>query len=106
MVLKFEILLPLYDNDGREIEDEKFQTTYDEIVVKFNAITVDSLPLMGDWIHPETGVRYANERFRACWVICDDTTFNMDYFNTLKTDLEKRFDQKSILIYYVEVNII
>ena len=72
MVLKFEILLPLYYNDGREIEDEKFQTAYDEIIRKFDAITVGSTPLLGDWIDPVTRVRYSNERFRACWLISKD----------------------------------
>lgn len=106
MVLKFEILLPLYYNDGREIEDEKFQTTYDEIISKFDAITVGSTPLLGDWRDPVTRVRYSNERFRACWVICEDTTSNLDYFQTKKTDLESRFTQQSILIYYLRVDFI
>ncbi|MGH9983413.1 MAG: hypothetical protein ACRD8W_05585 [Nitrososphaeraceae archaeon] len=106
MVLKFEILLPLYYNDGREIEDEKFQTTYDEIISKFDAITVGSTPLLGDWRDPVTRVRYSNERFRACWVICEDTASNLDYFQTKKTDLESRFTQQSILIYYLRVDFI
>lgn len=92
MVLKFEILLPLYYNDGREIEDEKFQTTYDEI--------------MGDWIDPVTRARYSNERFRACWIICEENAPNLDYFQTKKTTLENRFIQQSILIYYLHVDII
>jgi hypothetical protein len=106
LVLKFEILLPLYYNDGREIEDEKFQTTYDEIIRKFDAITVGSTPLLGDWIDPVTRVRYSNERFRACWVICEENAPNLDYFQTKKTTLENRFIQQSILIYYLHVDII
>jgi hypothetical protein len=46
---RFEILLPLYYNDGRLIEIEKFMATNRELLNKFEALTTDSVEVSGTW---------------------------------------------------------
>ena len=102
-LIKAEILLPLYDNDKRSIEDKKFADTYDDIKNQFEAVTIADKPLIGYWIDPGTKIHYDNEKNTACWVLCKKTKANIYFFRKLKERLEKRFEQKSILIYYVNV---
>lgn len=106
MLLKVEILIPICHNDGRDIEDIKYEITYDKITKKFGARTVGGNSLLGNWVDPETRILYADERFNPCWVVCENTTSNIEFFRTLKKDLEQVFEQESIFIYYVEVDII
>jgi|GEM_PF-3444015 len=42
-MIRFEILLPLFYNDGRPIEPEKFLATDDEIVQAFGATSTDQV---------------------------------------------------------------
>ena len=42
-MIRFEILLPLFYNDGRPIEPEKFVTTDDELVRHFSATATETL---------------------------------------------------------------
>jgi hypothetical protein len=42
-MIRFEILLPLFYNDGRPIEDERFVETDDELVQLFGATSTDSV---------------------------------------------------------------
>ena len=40
-MIRFEILLPLFYNDGRPIEREKYLHTDDELVQRFGATSTD-----------------------------------------------------------------
>lgn len=102
-LIKAEILLPLYDNDKRSIEDKKFADTYDDIKNRLGTVTIAEL--IGYWIDPDTKIHYDNEKNTACWILCKKTKVNIYFFRKLKERLEKRFEQKSILIYYVNVYI-
>ena len=42
-MVRFELLLPLYYNDGRTIEKEKFLHTDEELVVQCGATSTDSV---------------------------------------------------------------
>jgi hypothetical protein len=46
-MIRFEILLPLYYNDGRPVEREKFLQTDDELVHRFGATSTDTVVLRG-----------------------------------------------------------
>ena len=106
-LIKVEILLPLYYNDKRSIEDKKFADTYDDIKNQFEGgVTIADKPLIGYWIEPDTKIHYDDEKNTACWVLCKKTKVNIYFFRKLKQRLEKRFEQKSILIYYVNVYIL
>jgi hypothetical protein len=49
-MIRFEILLPLFYNDGRPIEKEKFATTDEELVQHFGATSTDTIVVSGRWI--------------------------------------------------------
>jgi hypothetical protein len=48
-MIRFEILLPLFYNDGRPIEREKFLETDDELVRQFGATSTDTVVVRGRW---------------------------------------------------------
>ena len=48
-MIRFEILLPLFYNDGRPIEREKFVAPDDELVHRFGAVSTDSVTVRGLW---------------------------------------------------------
>ncbi|MGC2599154.1 MAG: hypothetical protein WA395_13630 [Nitrososphaeraceae archaeon] len=62
--IKVEILLPLYYNDKREIEDRKFEETHDLIKKQFGGLTIADRPLLGYWIDQDTDMSYDNEKTR------------------------------------------
>jgi hypothetical protein len=64
-LIKAEILLPLYDNDKRSIEDKKFEDTYDDIKNRFGTVTIADKPLIGYWVDPDTKIHYDNEKNTA-----------------------------------------
>lgn len=53
-MIRFEILLPLYYNDGRTIEDQKFIETDDELVAVFGATTTEAVVVRGHWLYQST----------------------------------------------------
>jgi len=50
-MVRFELLLPLYYNDGRSIEKEKFLHTDEELVAQFDATSTDSVMVSGWWMY-------------------------------------------------------
>ena len=46
-MIRFEILLPLFYNDGRPVEREKFLQTDDELVQLFGATSTDTVVVRG-----------------------------------------------------------
>jgi hypothetical protein len=53
-MIRFEIRLPLFSNDGRSIEPEKFVQTDDELVRRFGAVSTDSVTVRGLWMYQGT----------------------------------------------------
>jgi hypothetical protein len=104
--IKVEILLPLSYNDKRSIEDQKFANTYDDLTNKFGGVTIADKPIIGNWIDPNTRIQYKNEKNTACWVLCKKTKTNIDFLKNLRGRLEKRFEQKSILIYCFNIQML
>jgi hypothetical protein len=64
-LIKAEILLPLYDNDKRSIEDKKFEETYNDLTNQFVGVTIADKPLIGNWIDPTTQIHYDDEKNTA-----------------------------------------
>ncbi len=46
-MIRYEILLPLFYNDGRRIEEEKFTETDKELVAQFSATSTDTIIVKG-----------------------------------------------------------
>jgi hypothetical protein len=50
-MIRFEMLLPLFYNDGRPVEKEKFVETDDELVRLFGATSADTVAVRGRWLY-------------------------------------------------------
>src|SRR5262249_34248419 len=53
---RYEIQLPLKHNDGRPVSDDKLNQTREELVERFDGISVQPQSILGIWVHE--GVRY------------------------------------------------
>jgi hypothetical protein len=49
-MIRLEFLLPLFYNDGRPIEPEKFVATDDQLVRAFGATSTDTVTVRGRWL--------------------------------------------------------
>ncbi len=94
--IKVEILIPLSYNDGSEIEDEKFVFIHDELIRQFGGYSQLSIPLEGFWQN-QNG-RLFRDRHKYIWVICDNTSENLEFFKKFRTQLEELLQQESIFI--------
>ncbi len=92
---RYEMLLPLKYNDGRFIEDEKFHQTREELIERFDAVSIASGAVHGIWIHD--GTRYEDETRRIV-VDVEDTPENREFFLIFKSSLCERFDQIEIYV--------
>jgi hypothetical protein len=101
-MVRFELLLPLYYNDGRPIEKEKFLQTDEELVAQFGATSTDSVLVSGRWMYQST--LYADKLIRVR-VDVEDLPANWEFFRSYKEALKQRFEQEDIWItaYRIEV---
>jgi hypothetical protein len=94
-MIRFEILLPLYFNDGRAIEPEKFVQTDDELVSRFGAVSTDSVTVRGLWLYQ--GTLYHDQLLRAR-VDVEDSPENWQAMRELKEVWKALFEQLDIWI--------
>ena len=94
-MIRFEILLPLFYNDGRPVEREKFLQTDDELVRRFGATSTDTVTVRGQWLYRST--LYEDRLVRAR-VDVDDTPENWEAMRQIKEVLKTRFDQVDVWI--------
>ncbi len=62
-MIRFEILLPLFYNDGRAIEPEHFLATDDELVGLFGATSTETVVIRGQWKYQST--KYSDQLIRV-----------------------------------------
>jgi hypothetical protein len=48
---RYEIRLPLKDNDGRSVPPEAFEKTREEHVAQFGGLSLEPHVMRGTWIH-------------------------------------------------------
>ncbi|MER5174545.1 MAG: hypothetical protein ABJB76_09715 [Candidatus Nitrosocosmicus sp.] len=101
--IRVEFLIPQKYNDGSLVEEGKLIQTYDEIVERFTTCSMNNQTITGRWKDPKTSVYY-DDILNSIWVICEDTQGNRDFFNNLRTILQERFKQESILMYMFNVS--
>lgn len=94
-MIRFEILLPLFYNDGRPVEKEKFLTADDELVQQFGATSTDVVVVRGNWVYQ--GTRYSDQLVRVRLDV-EDTPENWTAMRQMKDALKARFDQIDIWI--------
>jgi hypothetical protein len=101
---KYEIFLPLTYNDGRPIEDEKFNTLEGRLVDRFGGLTSQQhdSPLQGIWRGQS---RVFKDEIALVTVLDFRRRGSDQYLARLKAQLLSSFDQEEILILETAVRI-
>lgn len=94
-MIRFEILLPLFYNDGRVVEDQKFIETDDELVATFGATSTDSVVVRGHWLYQST---IYDDRLIRVRLDVNDTPENWQKMRNIKEVLKQRFEQIDLWI--------
>ncbi len=94
-MIRFEILLPLFYNDGRPIEREKFLQTDDELVQLFGATSTDTVTVRGRWMYQST--IYQDQLIRVRFDVADKPE-NWEAVRAFKETLKVRFEQLDVWI--------
>jgi hypothetical protein len=94
-MIRFEILLPLFYNDGRAVEDQKFIETDDELVASFGATSTDSVTVRGHWLYQST---IYDDRLIRVRLDVEDMPENWKKMRDMKESLKQRFEQIDIWI--------
>jgi hypothetical protein len=94
-MIRFEILLPLFYNDGRPIEPEKIAATDDELIRCFSATSSDTVVVRGRWLYQST--IYSDKLIRVR-VDVEDTPEMWQAMRLVKENLKARFEQIDIWI--------
>ncbi|MCI0379300.1 MAG: hypothetical protein L0215_16950 [Gemmataceae bacterium] len=102
-MIRFEILLPLFYNDGRSVEAEKFVLTDDELVAQFGATSTDTVVVRGRWLYQSTV--FSDQLIRVRLDL-DDVPENWQAVRGFKETLKARFDQVDIWITAHRIDII
>lgn len=102
-MIRFEILLPLYYNDGRSIEAEHFVATDDDLVRLFGSLSTETVVVRGKWTYQST--IFSDQLIRAR-VDVEDTPENLDTMRHFKETLKARFDQLDIWITAHRIDIV
>jgi hypothetical protein len=94
-MIRFEILLPLFYNDGRQIEPEKFRQTDDDLVQRFGATSTDTVVVRGRWLYQST--IYQDQLLRVRLDVEDSPT-QWQAMRQYKEILKSRFEQIDIWV--------
>src|SRR5271157_1018184 len=94
-MIRFEILLPLFYNNGQLIEREKFLQTDDELVQVFGATSTDTVVTHGRWMYLST--QYHDQLFRVRLDV-EDSPENWQAIRAAKEVLKTRFEQHDIWV--------
>ncbi|MBI3985949.1 MAG: hypothetical protein HY343_03465 [Lentisphaerae bacterium] len=102
-MIRFEILLPLYYNDGRPIEAERFAETDDELLEDFGATTRETVAVRGRWKYQSTV--YEDRLIRVRVDVADEPE-NWEFMRSFKEKLKVRFDQIDIYLTAQRIEVI
>lgn len=104
---RFDIYLPLKDNDGLPVEPEKFQQTRRELVDQFGGLTWIAnvgVPRITDfWKGKNRDYQEQNDLFI---VYTDRNEKHKRFFKKYKEKLKNRFQQEEIFIAVEETEIL
>ncbi|HEX6973654.1 MAG TPA: hypothetical protein VF147_04595 [Vicinamibacterales bacterium] len=99
----FEILLPLYDNEGHRFGKEPFETTHAELIDRFGGLTAHMrAPARGVWQSDEGEVTH--DDIVIFEVMADDV--DEAWWTRYKATLEARFRQDEIIVRVSDVAIL
>lgn len=100
---RYEILLPLFYDDGQNIEKEKFLLTNKELVDKFGATTTDSARIVGRWIYQN---QLYQDKLIRIGIDVPESDNSETFFRQYKEVLKERFKQIDIWITSYEIDVI
>ena len=90
-----QILLPLFDNDGRRFGEEPFTRTRGELLERFGGLTAHQrAPAKGLWKTDEGEV--ARDDVAVFEIMADD--LDRPWWDAYRRELERRFRQDTIVI--------
>ena len=92
---EYDIFVPLYYNDGSEVEVEKFQQLQETLLDHFGGLTFFPQPNKGVW--RLAGVTYRDE-IVIYRVIGDASNRSRRFLERLKEQLKTDFQQEEILV--------
>jgi hypothetical protein len=100
---RYEVLLPLQFNDGREVPAEWLAESVLEIVDHFGAASYETLPIEGHWRHGGTVYR---DNLVKLVVDVPDSAANRQWMKTFKAGWKARLDQLELWMvsYRIEVD--
>ncbi|MEA3401632.1 MAG: hypothetical protein U9R79_10365 [Armatimonadota bacterium] len=96
----YEIILPCTDNDGREIEPEKYEETLRELIHHFGGAEFERSSFSGYW--QDEPDLYEDDNVLMRVEASDDSDFWSHYKEVLKT----RFRQEEIRIRVIPLTIV
>jgi hypothetical protein len=89
-----QILLPLYDNEGRAFERQSYDRVRDELTKKFGGVTAfRSSPAEGVW---EEGGEVSRDRLIIFEVMAQE--LERAWWTEYRAELEARFRQERIIV--------
>jgi hypothetical protein len=94
-VKEYDLFVPLYYNDGRQIEPQKFQDLQQRLLAQFGGLTFFPQPNEGFWTL--AGITYRDE-IVIYRVITPDEQEARRFLSDLKGRLKTEFQQEDILI--------
>lgn len=99
---RFEVLLPLRFNDGREVPPEWLAEAVLEIVDQFGAASYETQKVEGHWRHG--GVSYRDDLVRVV-VDVPDSAENRTWVKEFKARWKTRLDQLELWVvsYLIEI---
>ena len=92
---EYDIFVPLYYNDGRQIEPQKFQDLQQRLIDKFGGLTFFPQPNEGFWTLADMTYRDEIVIYR---VLTSDEPEAREFLTILKERLKSEFEQEEILI--------
>lgn len=100
---RFEVLLPLQFNDGREIRTERLTEAVLEVVDHFGAASYETQKVEGHWRHG--GVIYRDDLVKIV-VDVSDSTRNRQWMKQFKARWKTRLEQLDLWMvsYRIEID--
>ena len=99
---RYEVLLPVRFNDGKEVPDELLGEAVNEIVDQFNAVTFYKGAVEGQWRHGETLFR---DDLALLVVDVIDTAKNRKWMKGFKARWKERLEQLEIWMVSYRIDI-
>ncbi len=99
---RFEILLPLQFNDGREVPDEWLAEAVLEIVTRFGAASYETQKVEGHWRHQ--GILYRDNLVKIVIDALDEEA-NRDWMREYKARWKERLEQLELWLVSYTIDI-